>query len=146
MVTSLFPDPGEGLGFGSVFLLILIARPGEQADGLGNLLGAGEFAIGDLGEPTKSRGTIRENVAQRARPHFFKPQSQSAIDGAAGHRLPGQEQGIGAGRTVIVHIKHRDTGHSDPVKRPVTRSTVSEHPTDVGLLHQAIVQAGIRQG
>ena len=89
--------------------------------------------------------TIGEDGAECAGLHLLEAERENAIERPRSDRLPRQEQRGRTRRAIVVDVDDRNTGHSDRVKRSLTTGRVAIDISDIGLLDQAVIEAGVAQ-
>ncbi|MCY1433985.1 hypothetical protein D9M71_500290 [compost metagenome] len=145
MAAGLGADRGEGFHLGAVLLHVLAAGATEHVQGHRQALHVTGDLVGDADELVHGRRTVVPVALQRARLHLLEAQGDGALDGAAFDGLARQEQGAGAGGAVVVDVEDRDAAHADFVQSSLAAGGVTVDVTDIGLLDQLVVQAGVLQ-
>ncbi|MNN36625.1 hypothetical protein D3C81_1505270 [compost metagenome] len=148
MTTGLGADRGEGTELGAVALHVFTTGAAELTKGHRHTdrAGVGGQLIRHVQMLAHARRAIGKHRPQGTRLHLLEAQGQGAFDRPAFHCLARQVQGRGTGGTVIVDVHHRHATHAHFVERRLTAGRVAIDISDISLLYQMVVQAGVFQG
>ncbi|MNT21900.1 hypothetical protein D3C72_1572570 [compost metagenome] len=145
MTAGLGADRGEGALGCAVLLHVLTAGATEHTQRHGHAFSIGGQQLRHLGASAHRLRTVFPLALKGAGLHLFETQRQRTLDRPAFHRLTGQIQGARAGGAIVVDVNHRNTAQTDFIQRRLARGGVTVHITDIGLLHQPIVQSRIAE-
>ncbi|MNM76238.1 hypothetical protein D3C81_880560 [compost metagenome] len=145
MTAGLGADRGEGAHLGAVLLHVLTTRAAELAQRHRHANRVSGQLVRHRQMLAHDGRAIIEHRTQGAGLHLLEAQGQGAFHGTALHCLASQEQRGGAGGAVVVDVDHRHTAHADFVECRLAAGGITVHVTDIGLLDQVVVQAGVLQ-
>lgn len=101
--------------------------------------------VGLLVEQIERAFAVGEDIADGARTHLLETDRQRALDRAACHGLPCQEESRRARRAIVVHVEDGDCRHTCLVDDALPRAAVAIDVTGIGLLDDIVGQARILQ-
>jgi hypothetical protein len=70
-------------------------------------------------------GTVLEETLERSGEHLLKANNKHAVRGAVGNHVPAHVETSGSGRTVVVDVVDRDTGHAELVENALSTRRVA---------------------
>ena len=97
-----------------------------------------------LEESLQRAGPVRKNRTQCAGVHLFK--TKGAVSHPGRNRLPGEEQGRGAGSAVVVDVHDGDASQAEPIQGGLAGGGIAVHIAHVGMANIAVLEPRVFNG